>query len=184
MEQPSSSHPHSHGTTAPQPGCWSPGLRPLWHCSHPAMGAAVRHSMANAHVSNSVIRRPCLPCGRWDSTIIQLVCPLCYQFQLFLPAGFRFQLFQQSLVNTSECQIKETTCGNQNIPNCPKVCTSRLLRNLLPLGALASGHCSLGQEESLDEGLATHSSILSRRIPWTEEPGGLPSIESYTTEAT
>ena len=35
---------------------------------------------------------------------------------------------------------------------------------------------SLGQEDPLEEGLATHFSILARKIPWTEEPGGLPSI--------
>ena len=32
---------------------------------------------------------------------------------------------------------------------------------------------SLGQEDPLGEGTATHSSILAWRIPWTEEPGGL-----------
>ena len=32
---------------------------------------------------------------------------------------------------------------------------------------------SLGQEDPLEEGTATHSSILAWRIPWTEEPGGL-----------
>ena len=32
---------------------------------------------------------------------------------------------------------------------------------------------SLGWEDSLEEGTATHSSILAWRIPWTEEPGGL-----------
>ena len=32
---------------------------------------------------------------------------------------------------------------------------------------------SLGQEDPLDKGMATHSSILAWRIPWTEEPGGL-----------
>ena len=32
---------------------------------------------------------------------------------------------------------------------------------------------SLGQEEPLETGMATHSSILAWRIPWTEEPGGL-----------
>ena len=37
---------------------------------------------------------------------------------------------------------------------------------------------SLGWEEALEEGMATHSSILGWRIPWTEEPGGLQSIES------
>ena len=37
---------------------------------------------------------------------------------------------------------------------------------------------SLGGEESLEEGVATHSSILAWRIPWTEEPGGLQSMGS------
>ena len=32
---------------------------------------------------------------------------------------------------------------------------------------------SLGQEDPLEEGVATHSSNLVWRIPWTEEPGGL-----------
>ena len=33
----------------------------------------------------------------------------------------------------------------------------------------------LGWEDSLKEGMATHSSILAWRIPWTEKPGGLQS---------
>ena len=37
---------------------------------------------------------------------------------------------------------------------------------------------SLGQEYLLEEGMATHSSILAWRIPCTEEPGGLQSIGS------
>ena len=37
---------------------------------------------------------------------------------------------------------------------------------------------SLGQEDPLEEGMATHSSILGWRIPWTEEPGGLQSMGS------
>ena len=35
---------------------------------------------------------------------------------------------------------------------------------------------SLGGEDSQEEGMATHSSILAWRIPWTEEPGGLESL--------
>ena len=35
---------------------------------------------------------------------------------------------------------------------------------------------SLGQEDPLEEGMITHSSILAWRIPWTEEPRGLQSI--------
>ena len=37
---------------------------------------------------------------------------------------------------------------------------------------------SLGQEEPLKKEMATHSSILACRIPWTEEPGGLHSTGS------
>ena len=36
---------------------------------------------------------------------------------------------------------------------------------------------SLGQEDPLEKGMATHSNILAWRIPGTEEPGGLPSIK-------
>ena len=36
----------------------------------------------------------------------------------------------------------------------------------------------LGQEEPLEESMATHSSILAWRIPWTKKPGGLQSMGS------
>ena len=35
---------------------------------------------------------------------------------------------------------------------------------------------SLGQEDPLGKGMATHACILAWRIPWTEEPGGLQSV--------
>ena len=37
---------------------------------------------------------------------------------------------------------------------------------------------SPGQDDSLEKGMATHSSILAWEIPWTEEPGGLQSMGS------
>ena len=46
---------------------------------------------------------------------------------------------------------------------------------------------SLGQEDPLEEGTTTHSSILAWRIPWTEDPAGLQSMglkESDMTEVT
>ena len=46
---------------------------------------------------------------------------------------------------------------------------------------------SLGQEDLLEEGMATHSSVLAWGIPWTEEPGGYSpwgSKESDMTEVT
>ena len=38
--------------------------------------------------------------------------------------------------------------------------------------------CLLGQEDPLEKGMATHSSILAWKIPQTEEPGGLQSMGS------
>ena len=38
---------------------------------------------------------------------------------------------------------------------------------------------SLGQEDPLEEGMATHSSVLAWRIPGMGEPGGLPSMGLY-----
>ena len=39
---------------------------------------------------------------------------------------------------------------------------------------------SLGWEAPLEKGMATHSSILAWRMPWTEEPGGLQSMGSQS----
>ena len=39
---------------------------------------------------------------------------------------------------------------------------------------------SLGWKDPLEEDMATHSSILAWRIPWTEEPGGLQSVGSQS----
>ena len=41
---------------------------------------------------------------------------------------------------------------------------------------------SLVQEDPLEKGMATHSSILAWRIPWAEEPGGLQFMGSQTVK--
>ena len=41
-----------------------------------------------------------------------------------------------------------------------------------------------GKEDSLEEEMATHSSILAWRIPWTEKPGRLQSIRSRESDTT
>ena len=47
----------------------------------------------------------------------------------------------------------------------------------LPGGSLVENLLEVqGQEDSLEEAIITHSSILAWEIPWTEEPGGLQSI--------
>ena len=42
----------------------------------------------------------------------------------------------------------------------------------------------LGQEDPLEKEMANHSSILAWKIPWTEEPGGLQSMESQEEDTT
>ena len=42
----------------------------------------------------------------------------------------------------------------------------------------------LGQEDPLEEEMATHSSILAWKIPWREEPGGLQSMGLQESEMT
>ena len=43
---------------------------------------------------------------------------------------------------------------------------------------------SLGQKDPLEEEMATHSSVLAWKIPWTEEPGGLQSMELQRVDKT
>ena len=43
---------------------------------------------------------------------------------------------------------------------------------------------SLGQEDPLEEEMATHSSIIAWEIPWREEPGGLQSMRSQELDMT
>ena len=43
---------------------------------------------------------------------------------------------------------------------------------------------SLSWEDLLEKGMATHSSILAWRIPWTAEPGGLQSLSHKESETT
>ena len=51
---------------------------------------------------------------------------------------------------------------------------AQIVRNLPAM--LETWVWSLGQEDPLEKGMATHASILAWRIPWAEEPGGLQSI--------
>jgi len=48
--------------------------------------------------------------------------------------------------------------------------------------AQETGVQSLGEEDPLKEGMATHSRILAWRIPWTEEPGRLQSMGSQRVD--
>ena len=63
--------------------------------------------------------------------------------------------------------------------NCQDFPGGSVVKNLSTIQELQESQIqSLGQEDPLEEDIATHSSILAWRIPWTEDPGGLQSIGS------
>ena len=57
---------------------------------------------------------------------------------------------------------------------CRASLVAQTLKNLLAMQE--TGVRSLGWDNPLEKGMATHPSILAWRIPWTEEPGGLQSM--------
>ena len=94
--------------------------------------------------------------------------------------------------NSEECQIKLFVLCSINTDYCSTLHNSTSMRYLklslletvrasqvvqmvknLP-AAWQTQVRSLGQEDALEKGMATHSSILAWRIPWAEAPGGLP----------
>ena len=72
----------------------------------------------------------------------------------------------QSHLNETECIHTTRTVYSFNV-------LGQMVKSLLAIWVQ-----SLGQEDPLEKGKATHSSILCRKIPWTEDPGGLQSMGS------
>ena len=74
-----------------------------------------------------------------------------------------------------------STVGGSRWTTCPvkRMCLPWWLKMVNNLPAMQETQVqSLGWEDSLEEGMAIHSSIPAWRIPWTEEPGGLQSMGS------
>ena len=65
-------------------------------------------------------------------------------------------------------------CGEQGLLTCLLV--AQMVKNLPAMQK--TWVQPLGQEDPLEKRMATHSSILARTIPWTEEPGGLQPMGS------
>ena len=93
---------------------------------------------------------------------IQSLCPF-----LLVCLGFFFLLIQFHLVVI--CLFIVSISGASQV--------AQWVRNLPAMQEMQETRVqSLGGEDPLEEGMATHSSILAWRIPWTEEPGRLQSI--------
>ena len=75
---------------------------------------------------------------------------------------------KQSILIYKEYEASQVVLVEKNLP-----ANSGYIRD----GGLIPGlGRSPGGGDSLEENMASHSSVLAWRIPWTEEPGGLPSI--------
>ena len=66
--------------------------------------------------------------------------------------------------------------GNDMLPQKERVVVAQTVKN--PPATRETRVQSLGREDFMEQGMATHSSILACRIPWTEEPDGLQSTGS------
>ena len=83
------------------------------------------------------------------------------------------------LISTTHAGIRTSKSFHIWLPQPPSVCaveTGMTVKS--PPAMQETWVLSLGQEDPLEKGMATHSSILAGRIPWTEEPGGLQSMGS------
>ena len=97
-------------------------------------------------------------------------------------------LFRSPIV-LERCQLKKKKNNTHNLKFENYVLFSRLTEDWAslvaqmvknPLAMQEAQAQSLGQENPLEKGMATHSSILAWRIPWAEEPGGLQSMGSQS----
>ena len=75
-----------------------------------------------------------------------------------------------SHIDLSTCVLKRASLVAQSVKNLPAMQETQVQ--------------SLGWEDPLEKEMATHSSILAWKIPWTEEPDGLQSIELQESDAT
>ena len=75
-------------------------------------------------------------------------------------------------LDTTECVHTHTPLRNEYISSL----VAQMIKN--PTAMQETWVQSLGQEDPLEKGMATHSGILAWRIPWTEEPSGLQTMGS------
>ena len=106
-----------------------------------------------------------------------------YYFVLYICESISFLLY--SLVvfffwipHTSDIRLPRWLSGKESVASSVG---KRVIKNLLPIQETQEMWVwSLGQEDTLEKKMATHSSILAWKVPWTEEPDGLQSMGSQS----
>ena len=78
-------------------------------------------------------------------------------------------MIQTDTLNEFPESVKSGKAGC--LPGCPVVKVAQMVKNLPAIQK--TWVQTLGREDPLEKRIATHSSIFSWRIPWSDEPGGL-----------
>ena len=86
--------------------------------------------------------------------------------------GKGYPLQFSGLENSMDCLVHGIAESDRSERLSLSLLWASLLAQMLP-AMWETQVLSLDQEDPLEKGMATHSSILAWRIPWTEEPGGL-----------
>ena len=125
-----------------------------------------------------------LDVSKWNLYIFRC-CMFLYFYILYLYLSNIYYIYNPSQVTASWVCLSLWTEELPGLPlflshpfiRCPKNLTSLVAQTVKNLPAMQETCVrSLGRKDPLEEGIATHSSILAWRIPWTEEPGGLQSM--------
>ena len=120
-----------------------------------------RNSVLPGAVNSILTQFPlCLNEISWNSVLWLEYCPL---------SSWRTGLILH--METLEPSKDVTYASLFKSSSLPASLVAEMITNLSPMWE--TWVWSLGQEDPQEEGMATHSSILTWRIPWTEEPGGL-----------
>ena len=107
---------------------------------------------------------------KWDKGTLKLHIWICAVRLLLASWGGTFWVWQ---IFTAWILLQTLVCTRASL-------VAQAVKNHCAMQE--TGVWSLGWEDPLEKGMATHSSILAWEIPWTEEPGGLQSMGSQRVE--
>ena len=108
--------------------------------------------------------------GEWNCSG-SLIYSFIHSLDIYLRWLTVFQVPVLNIVNTISFPLEQSSEGKKPLNN---FWVAQMVNNLPKMQE--TWVWSLGQEDPLEKGIATHSSILAWRIPWTDEPGGPLSL--------
>ena len=142
------------------------------------------HALMNCYSFYKTQSKHCL-CSSASLLLLPMhlvpLCP-CPPHRLHLLSGTWWLNGKESACRVGDpgsSPVSERSPGEGNSNPFQYSCTQLVAQRLKRLPPMCETRVrSLGREDPLEKEMATHSSILAWRIPWTEEPGGLQSMES------